>query len=100
MYDPLLDVEALRLGALVGPDMARREELVDALVEDRDSVWLSEKKRRVDDDRFGGLKDESGGDSGGEFGPRRWFNLPSATSHSVHGCVCDSPMCPHPLCWV
>jgi len=36
-----------------GPETARRE-FVDALVEDRESCPLSEKKRRVDELRFGG----------------------------------------------
>jgi len=36
-----------------GPETARRE-FVDALVEDLESCPLSEKKRRVDELRFGG----------------------------------------------
>ena len=52
-----------------GPDIARRD-AEDALVEERDNVVLNEKKRRVDDVRFGGTKLVAGGDSGGEFGPR------------------------------
>lgn len=96
----MLDVESLRLGAFVGPEMARLEEAVDALVDERDSVPLSEKNRLVDDDRFGGTKVAIGGESGGEFGPRKRFSLSSALSHKVQGCVCDSPICPHPLCWV
>lgn len=85
-------MDSLRLGTLVGPEMARREEAVDALVDERDSVPLKEKNRRVDDERFGGTKAETGGESGGELGPRRWLSRPSARSHRVQGWVCDSPM--------
>jgi hypothetical protein len=75
-----------------GPETARRE-LVDALVDDRESCPLSEKKRRVDELRFGGeAKSIAGGETGGELGPRIAFSFWIAVSHSVHGCVCDSPI--------
>jgi hypothetical protein len=43
----------------------------DAFVSVRESVPLREKKRRVDDVRFGGAKSEGGGERGGDIGPRR-----------------------------
>lgn len=87
-YEPPLEVESLRLGAPVGPEMARREDAVDALVEARESWPLSEKKRRVDDERLGGAaKDATPGESGGELTPRYFWSLSSALSHSVHGCL-------------
>jgi hypothetical protein len=82
-----------------GPEVVRREE-VDAVVLLRDSVWLSEKKRLVDEARFGGGKLVTGGDNGGELGPRRPLSRWRAASHNVQGCVCDSPKCPQPLCCV
>lgn len=80
-----------------GPEVVRRED-ADALVLERDSVLPSEKKRLVDEARFGGAKVVSGGDKGGEFGPRKLLSLFRADSQSVHGCVCDSPIWPQPLC--
>jgi hypothetical protein len=53
LYDPELESEVLGVAAPEGPETARRE-LVDALVEDRESCALNEKKRRVDELRFGG----------------------------------------------
>jgi hypothetical protein len=45
----------------------------DAVVLLRDSVPLKEKKRRVEELRFGGEEKFAAGDSGGELGPRREF---------------------------
>jgi hypothetical protein len=59
----------------------------------------SEKKRRVEDVRFGGAKVVAG-ERGGDMGPRRLLRREMAASQRVHGCVCDSPICEHPLCWV
>jgi hypothetical protein len=92
VYEPALESEVL------GTDVPERRELVDALVFERESWPLSEKKRRVDELRFGVVV--TGGDSGGEFGPRRLLSRWMALSHSVHGRSCDSPICPHPLCWL
>lgn len=54
---------------------------------------MREKKRRVEEERFG---DAKGVDGGGErmaaLGPRSEFRRFKAASHSVHGWVCDSPM--------
>jgi hypothetical protein len=75
-----------------------RRDDTDAVVLERDSVVLSEKKRLVEAERFGGTNVVAGGDKGGELGPRRSFRRCSAVSHSVHGCVCDSPIWPQPLC--
>jgi hypothetical protein len=93
------EVELLRSSAPGGPVTARRDVVV-VLVEERDRVPLREKKRRVDAERLGGTKVFVGGDSVGEFGPRRTLRRWSAVAHSVHGCVCDSAKCPQPLCWV
>lgn len=73
------------------PDTVRR----DAVVLDREI----EKKRRVDELRLGGAKKLPvvGEVMSGEFGPRRSLRRWSATSHSVHGSVWDSPICPQPL---
>lgn len=49
-----------------------RREAVDDVVFDRESELLSEKKRRVEELRFGGRM-STGGESGGEFGPRSAF---------------------------
>jgi hypothetical protein len=66
----------------------------DAVVFDRES----DQKRRVDEERLGGAKKLPvvGEVIGGEFGPRRSLRRWSAIGHSVHGSVCDSPMCPQP----
>jgi hypothetical protein len=75
-----------------GPETARRE-FIDAFVDDRESWPLSEKKRRADELRLGGdAKFTAGGETGGEFGPRIRLSVSIAVSHSVHGCVCDSPI--------
>ena len=71
-------------------DVPERRELVDALVLERDSCPLSEKKRRVDEARLGA--GVAGGESGGEPGPRRLLSRWMALSHSVHGWSCDSPI--------
>lgn len=97
IHEPWLDTELRE--APGGPEAVRREE-VDAVVLLRDRVWLSEKKRLVDEARLGGGKLVTGDDKGGEFGPRRSFSRWSAASHRVHGCVCESPRWPQPLCWV
>lgn len=66
--------------------MARRDdEDDDAVVEDRDKVPLSEKNRRVDEDRFGASKLVIAGESGGELGPRRSLRRCKAPSQRVHG---------------
>jgi hypothetical protein len=95
LYDPELESDVLGVITPEGPEAARRE-FVDALVEDRESCPLNEKKRRVDELRFGGdAKSTAGGETGGELGPRIALSFWIAASHSVHGCVCDSPMWPH-----
>lgn len=73
--EPYVEVEDRGVAVPEGPEMARREDDDDdAFVEDRDKVVLSEKNRRVDEARFGGAKFATGGESGGEFGPRRSFS--------------------------
>jgi hypothetical protein len=81
-----------------GPVM--RREVVDVVVLERESVVFSEKKRRVEDARFGGAKVTTAGESGGDMGPRRSFRRWTALSHKVHGCVWLSPTWPQPLCCV
>jgi len=80
-----------------GPDAVRRDEVV---LERESVLLLSEKKRRVVEARLGGAKFTAGGLRGGDKGPRRSLRRCRAASHSVHGCVCDSPMWPQPLCCV
>jgi hypothetical protein len=70
---------------------------------DSDSVCDSDRKRRIDAERLGGGKKLAwwtGGEMGGEFGPRREYRRWMAESHSVSGCVDDSPMWPQPESWV
>jgi hypothetical protein len=64
----------------------------DAEVLVRDSVPLREKKRRVEELRFGGEEKVEAGERGGEAGPRRELRCRMAVSHSVQGWVCDSPI--------
>lgn len=98
--EPYTDVDEDRGVAVPdGPETARRE-LDDAVLVERDNVPLSEKKRRVDDVRFGGTNLVAGGESGGELGPRRLFRRWIAAGQSVQGWVWLSPTCPQPLCCV
>ncbi len=71
-----------------------RREAADA---EREMVWLSEKKRRVDAVRFTGAGFGAAGERGGDIGPRRSFNRWNAASQRVQGCWCDSPIWPQPL---
>jgi hypothetical protein len=92
VYKPRLDVESRGVPG-DGPEIVRR----DVVVLERDS----EKKRRVDEVRFGGAKSIPGGDSGGELRPPRCtLRRAIAASQRAHGCVCDSPRWPQPLCCV
>jgi hypothetical protein len=92
----VLSEEESELRGVAMPEVVRRE----ALVLLRDSVPLREKKRRVEELRFGGAEKFAAGESGGEEGPRREFRRWRAESQSVQGWVWDSPMWPQPLCWV
>jgi hypothetical protein len=78
------------------PVTVRRE--AEVLV--RDSVPLNEKKRRVEELRFGGEEKVEAGERIGDEGPRRLLRFRRAVSQRVQGWVCDSPMWPQPLCWV
>ena len=71
-----------------------RREAVDA---EREIVWLSEKKRRVDSERLTGAALGTAGDRGGDMGPRKSFSRWTAVSQRVQGWWCDSPMWPQPL---
>lgn len=64
---------------------------------EREIVWLREKKRRVDAERFTGAGSGAAGESGGDMGPRRLFKRCSALSQRVQGWWWDSPMWPQPL---
>jgi len=81
-----------------GTIVMRREDVVDAVVLERESVVFSEKKRRVEDARLGGANVVPVGERGGDMGPRRSFRRWTAASHNVHGCVWLSPIWPQPLC--
>jgi hypothetical protein len=70
----------------------------DADVLERESE--REKKRRVDDERFGGGGLMTCGDIGGVMGPRSSLSRFTAPSHRVHGCVCEGATWPQPLCCV
>lgn len=80
-----------------GDEMVRRE----AVEAEREMVWLREKKRRVDAERFTGVGLGMNGERGGERGPRSSLSRCTALSQSVQGWWCDSPMWPQPLLrWV
>lgn len=51
---------------------------------EREIVWLSEKKRRVDAERFTGAG-LAAGDKGGDMGPRRSLSRSRAASQRVQG---------------
>lgn len=75
----------------------------EAMLDVRDSVCDSDRKRRLDAERLGGGKKLVcwvGEEIGGELGPRREYRRWMASSQRVRGCVEDSPMCPQPECWV
>lgn len=74
--------------------MALRCEAVDA---EREMVWLREKKRRVEAERFTGAGLGAAGERGGDMGPRRPFRRWMAASQRVQGWLWDSPMWPQPL---
>lgn len=76
-----------------GEAMVRRE----AVEAEREMVWLREKKRRVEAERFTGAALGMDGESGGESGPRSEFRRWMAVVQSVQGCWWDSPMWPQPL---
>lgn len=73
-----------------------RREAVDA---EREMVWLREKKRRVEAERFTGAVEGTAGESGGDMGPRRELRRFMAASQRVQGWWWDSPMWPQPLLW-
>ena len=77
-----------------GDEMALRCEAVDA---EREMVWLREKKRRVEAERFTGAGLGAAGERGGDMGPRRPFRRWMAASQRVQGWLWDSPMWPQPL---
>lgn len=64
-----------------GEEIVRRE-AVDA---EREMVWLSEKKRRVEAERFTGAGSGTTGERGGDMGPRRSFRRWMAASQRVQG---------------
>jgi hypothetical protein len=70
VYRPPLSDESR--GVPGGPVAARRGADVAEVLE-RDNVLLREKKRRLEDVRFSGVKVVGGDDRGGELGPRRSF---------------------------
>lgn len=71
-----------------------RREAVDA---EREMVWLREKKRRVEPERFTGAGLGAAGERGGDIGPRRSLRRWMAASQRVQGWWWDSPMWPQPL---
>lgn len=77
-----------------GDEMVLRCEAVDA---EREMVWLREKKRRVEAERFTGAGLGTAGERGGDMGPRRPFRRWMAASQRVQGWWWDSPMWPQPL---
>jgi len=85
---------------LDGPETARLD-LHDAMVLERESLPLSEKQRRAEEEaRLANRPFAAEGDSDGELGPRRALRRASPPSQRVHGWVCDSPRWPQPLCEV
>lgn len=67
----------------------------------RDSVWLRDRKRRLEAERLGGAKGAGeAGVRGGELGPRRAWRRERAASQRVRGAVVEGPRCPQPECWV
>jgi hypothetical protein len=64
-----------------GEETVRR----DADEAEREIVWLREKKRRVDAERFTGAEVGAGGERGGDMGPRSVLSRWRAVSQSVQG---------------
>lgn len=64
-----------------GEETVRRE----AVEAERDIVWLREKKRRVEPERFTGAGLGAAGERGGDMGPRRSFRRWMAVSQRVQG---------------
>jgi len=69
-----------------GEETVRR----DAVEAEREMVWLREKKRRVDPERFTGAGLGAAGERGGDMGPRRSFKRLSAALQRVQGWWWDS----------
>lgn len=76
-----------------GEETVRR----DAVEAEREMVWLREKKRRVDPDRFTGAGLGTAGERGGDMGPRRSFRRLRAALQRVQGWWWDSAIWPQPL---
>lgn len=76
-----------------GEEIVRRE----AVEAEREMVWLREKKRRVEAERFTGAGFGAAGESGGDMGPLRSLRRWMAASQRVQGWWWDSPMWPQPL---